>query len=119
MDPLDTSRSPNELEERLRSKGQHLELKIRTLLSQVDQLNLLLQDKQRELEGLHALLKERDEMIRKNKLDLSELRKRNEQKGRMSRIAMDNLSPENPEALRLQVDHFIEEVDKAIKKLSE
>ncbi|MBO9639489.1 hypothetical protein [Siphonobacter aquaeclarae] len=119
MDFIDTSRSPDELEERLRSKGQHLELKIRTLLSQMDQLNMMLQDKQRELEGLHSLLKERDELIRKQKADLSDLRKRSEQKGRMSRVALDSLNPDNPDALRIQVDHFIQEVDKAIKKLTE
>ncbi|MDQ1087886.1 MULTISPECIES: hypothetical protein [unclassified Siphonobacter] len=119
MNPLDTSRSADELEDRLRAKGQHLELRIRTVISQVEQMNMVLQDKQRELEGLHALLKERDELIKKQKLELADLRKRSDQKGRMSRIAMDSLNPDNPEALRIQVDHFIQEVDKAIKKLSE
>ncbi|OZI08408.1 hypothetical protein BWI93_09440 [Siphonobacter sp. BAB-5385] len=119
MNPLDTSRSADELEERLRAKGQHLELKIRTLISQMEQMNMILQDKQRELEGLHSLLKERDEIIKKQKTELSDLRKRSEQKGRMSRVALDSLNPDNPEALRIQVDHFIQEVDKAIKKLSE
>lgn len=118
MSKIDTSRSFTELRDWVRSKGAHVENNLQSVLTRLRQLELQLDDKRREVESLHTLLKERDAMIKKQRAELTELRKRSENRGHLAKISLEKLSPENPEALRQQVSYFISEIDEAIGRLS-
>ena len=118
MSKIDTSRSFTELRDWVRSKGAHVETNLQGVLTRLRQVQLQLDDKRREVESLHTLLKERDALIKKQRAELTELRKRSENRGHLARISLETLSPENPEALREQVGYFIAEIDEAISRLS-
>lgn len=115
---MKASLSTNEYRTRFDEQSNVLELKLRRLVHHCETLERSVEEHKQEIGNLRNQLKESEGEIKDQAVTIREMKKKMP-KNKASRVLLENLNPDDPEVLKKQIDQYIQEVDRAIQRLSE